>query len=135
MSNWLIKSETNFKATNKLNNDLYYCSSIHCSYYSCVQMMFHLLSNYLNKTDQQISNESYYGGLAEKGLHIWLIKTVFNEFTDTIDANNFNSNINDLRILRGKADYKNKIIIQREAEEARNKAYMTIEILKRNFNL
>lgn len=135
MSNWLIKSESNFKATNKLNNESFYYSSVHCSYYSCVQLMYHLLSFYLKKTEHEISVESHAGSLAEKGLHIWLIKTVFNEFKNSTDANSFNSNINDLKTLRGKADYKNRIIKQREAEEARNKAYLTIELLKRNFNL
>lgn len=97
-------------------------------------MMYHFLSTYLNKSDQQIKDDTY-NSSSQIGLHNWLIKTVFDEFKDSTEANDFNTKINELKLLRGKSDYQNKIIILSEAETARNTAYHALSILKRNFNL
>lgn len=97
--------------------------------------MYHLLRSQLEKTDKQIREESYEGSKIENGLHNWLINTFFKEFTDTTEANLFNTTISDLQALRVKSDYKNKKIIEGEAIAARDKAYLTISILKRNFKV
>src|ERR1700761_6565573 len=135
MSHWKAKSESNFNATNKLNLDSFYASSVHCSYYSCIQLMFHILSSHFNKTDLEINNESYEGGKLEHGLHNWLINKITKEFGSYIDSNSFGTTISDLQKLRVKSDYKNKYINDTEADNARNYAYQTISLLKRNFKI
>jgi len=135
MSHWSVKSASNFTATNKLNIDAFFASSVHCSYYSCIQFMFHILSVHFNKTDRQINDESYNGGKQAGGLHNWLFNTISNEIAGSVDANSFDTYITDLQDLRVKSDYKNQVIIEAQANEARNIASKTLVILKRNFKI
>ncbi|MEX8548910.1 MAG: hypothetical protein V5804_15035 [Mucilaginibacter sp.] len=97
-------------------------------------MIYHFLNVYLQKSEQQINNDTY-NSTSSIGLHNWLIKTVFDEFNDRSEANDFNTKINELKTLRKKSDYQNRIIQQNEAEKARDTAYETLNIIKRNFNL
>jgi hypothetical protein len=95
--------------------------------------MYHLLRSHLKKTDKEIREESYEGSKIQHGLHNWLINTIFLEFGSGDEANLFNTTISDLQDLRVKSDYLNKQIKDFEAADARNKAYLTLNILKRNF--
>jgi hypothetical protein len=133
MSHWKAKSESNFNATNKLNLEDFFAPSVHCSYYSCIQLMLHILSSHFNKTDKEINDESYEGSKLEHGMHNWLINKITGEFGSFIDANLFGTEITDLQTLRVKSDYKNKHINETQARDARNQAYKTLGLLKRNF--
>ena len=133
MSHWKVKSESNFNATNILNLESFFTSSIHCSYYSCVQLMYHILSSHFNKSDFEISDDSFEGATKHKGMHAWIINMITNEIGGYSDGNQFATIISDLQRLRIKSDYKNKHISDKEADDARNYAVITRQILNRNF--
>lgn len=137
MSNWKIKSSTNLSAAIKLISFDYSSSSVHCSYYSCIQMMLHILGSHFMKSDAEISDESYKGGQASNGMHNWLIKIIFKEMTiaNGSDAVKFNRYINNLKGIRVDSDYKNIEIKQGKAIQASEEAKETIKLLIRNFKV
>lgn len=51
------KSEINYAAAVLLQKQSLYPSVIHCAYYSCFQLMKHLLITNLGKSESDISNE------------------------------------------------------------------------------
>ena len=58
----LIKSVDNYKAAKFLVENQYYNSSIHCAYYSCYQLMKHILFNELmcpNELPKNNENDSH----------------------------------------------------------------------------
>jgi len=123
----------NYSATNNLIANAFFASSVHCSYYSCVQFMYHILSSHCQKSNRQISDESFDGSKVQGGLHNWLINTIFAEFGNKMDANTFDELITDLQFLRVRSDYKNEVIEIDHAISAKNTARKTLNVLKRNF--
>ncbi|MGB1018415.1 MAG: hypothetical protein ACPGVH_05060 [Chitinophagales bacterium] len=112
MSNWKLKSVENIESANSLIAKSKFCSSVHCSYYSNVQLMYHILRTEFKKTDSEIAIESKEGAKKHKGSHNWLINYFvrqigLKEFMAITDFNNF---INELKNARIKADYKNELI-------------------------
>jgi hypothetical protein len=95
--------------------------------------MYHILSSHFNKSDVEITDESFEGGAQHRGMHAWIINMITNEIGGFSDGNQFTTTISDLQKLRIKSDYKNKHISDKEAEDARNYAYITRQILNRNF--
>ena len=128
MSHLLTKSQENLQAAQILKNRSLFASSIHCSYYSCVQLMKHTLMQKMNKTSDEIDTESN-----GEGSHQWLIKEIFNilffDKNDWNTANNFNIGVNELKKLRMKADYKNKLIVASDSQNGIEKANNTNSIL------
>lgn len=133
MSNWEIKSGISFKASNKLMTDSLFNASVHSSYYSCLQYLLHLLSVRYNYDDSRIDNlnrettvttHKYVIGIIFKGL-----RQINPDY-----AVDFNDDIGALINGRVTADYKSKIIEQREAEELRQLAYKTLNQLKESYS-
>ena len=135
MSHWRAKSESNLKATNILDNEPFFASSVHCSYYSCIQFMYHILHSHFLKSDEEIDDESYAGSKVAGGLHNWLLNTIFAEINNRTDANTFDNLMSDLQILRVMSDYKNHSIDVNQALSAQDKAKKTIKVLSRNFKI
>ncbi|MFD0750612.1 hypothetical protein ACFQZS_10690 [Mucilaginibacter calamicampi] len=97
--------------------------------------MYHILSTHFGKSNKEISDESYDGGKLAGGLHNWLFNTISKEIGNALEANSFDTLISDLQDLRVKADYKNQPIIDKQGDQARNLAYKTLSLLKRNFKI
>ena len=107
LSHWKTKSDENLDATNNLIGNGLYSSIAHCAYYSCVQMMYHILSSHFMWDDQKISQDSTAGGRQDsQGIHVWLINTITKELSqeNTFDANQFHAAIVGLKRTRTKAD-------------------------------
>lgn len=120
MSELKGKSEESTKASNKLIEAMLLNSSIHCSYYACVQLMLHLLRSHFGKTELQVNNEGKSGSINENGFHNWLINMIVKEFArlDATDAAKFNTIINNLKFARATADYKNVMVSETQAIKA-----------------
>jgi hypothetical protein len=97
--------------------------------------MYHILSTHCQKTDEEISDESYQGSKVDGGLHNWLINKIFTEFGNQTDANTFDTLISDLQSLRVRSDYYNEEIDFYQANSARDKARKTLKVLERNFKI
>ncbi|MFA5012433.1 MAG: hypothetical protein WC644_10845 [Ignavibacteria bacterium] len=104
------KSEDNEKAANYLyNKKIHFPAVIHCSYYSCYQLMSYLLESFLNRDYDSIRNESNY---RDKSIHSISIKSIYRDLReyDTVKASDFNDKIAELKEMRNCSDYKNENI-------------------------
>lgn len=134
MSNWEIKSDMSFKSINKLLTELLFNASVHCSYYSCVQYILHILSSHLNMEDDEINNLNLTTTIST---HKYLRTTIYNSLRQINPeyAVDFNDDIGTLMGRRVTADYKNEVIFETEARELRDLAYSTLTMLKTSYNL
>ncbi|WP_338791858.1 hypothetical protein [Bernardetia sp. MNP-M8] len=111
-----------------------YATSIHCSYYACVQFMTHILYDYyemseedINIKQKQVSKEL--GG----GFHAWVINFFVIKllpFEGGKIAIDFSSNATQLKKWRVLADYKRKKITLCEAKQSQTYSKNILEILQ-----
>jgi hypothetical protein len=98
MSNLLKKSRDNHTASGILIDNGLHSTSVHCSYYRCVQHMLHIINEHFADERQDWS----------AGSHNYLIKRVGSALKERDDrkATSFNNDIQRLKKLRVKADYE-----------------------------
>ena len=53
------KSEINSDAAKLLHDKNYYAPSIHCSYYSCLQLMIYSLNSHFNFTEKYVKYNKF----------------------------------------------------------------------------
>ena len=137
MSELKSKSSQNITSALILINNNQFSSSIHCSYYACVQLMLHILRADFNKSEQDITDESQTGSQDEGGFHNWLINFIRGQFflRNNVDCRDFHSFITQLKGKRIKSDYKNKEIKPNEAREAYDYTQRIIKLLEKNFTV
>ena len=87
MSNWKTKSESSIKAAETLCEN-FSNQSVHCSYYSCVQFIYHIFHCHLNEKENnlekggtkrnfELSLKDEDGKIPTLGTHEWLHKELF----------------------------------------------------------
>jgi uncharacterized protein (UPF0332 family) len=115
------KSEFNIDAAKVLINNYLYAPSVHCSYYSCFQLMKYALKKIAGIEYEDLGKQIR---LSEQNTH----KFVINEIGKIIKRKNaydfryFNNNIRELKALREEADYENVEILIDKSEKALKKA-------------
>jgi hypothetical protein len=102
------KSEENAKAAQLLadRKNKYYAASIHCSYYSSIQMLMYILNTKYHIPYQQQEKEA---DSIRKGTHNYLIDEIgvrLKKKQDATQIRRIQKNIRDLKDLRKGADYK-----------------------------
>ncbi len=116
----------------------YYAASIHCFYYSSFQLISHIkLKNItLLNSDVKVMNS--------KNSHENAISIIFedrakslasNDMVGMNDLRKFHQNINHLKKLRVKSDYKEIIIEKDISLNAKSIASLINLFLKKNYNL
>jgi hypothetical protein len=124
-SNLKNKSGLNRAAADVLLKSNYYPSVIHCSYYSCVQLMKHNLIFIIGKTESQLIEEQR---KSNEGSHEVLINnTIIYLKSNNKDWKTFNTNINQLKKLRIESDYSN---INIDSDKGRKSLLLTDSVLK-----
>lgn len=127
MSHLIDKSITNSIAAKLLHQKALYSSVIHCSYYSCVQLMKHTWLNSMNRTDDELKRlyNSY-----KTGSHNVLINEIVN-FISTKFQNHkdFNIYILQLKRLRTLADYEEYFIDFESSEKSISLSKLSKKIL------
>ena len=104
MSYLKTKSDVNQMAAALLQKNSHYASVVHCSYYSCLQLMKHIVINTLGISEQQIETDLEYKG----GSHTYLINKITTYLQqERKDSRVFSSSITQLRRMRNTADYEN----------------------------
>ncbi len=99
----LIKSKENIESAWFLIEEGKNSSSVHCAYYSCIQVLKHIVLHILKKSEATIDAESK----AEGGSHLYLIKSVIRDLKSKgHNVVNLNNNFFDLKDLRVISDYK-----------------------------
>jgi hypothetical protein len=131
------KSDHNLKASGNLLTKSLCAPSVHCSYYSCIQLMLHILRSDLKKSDLEVDKESEAGSKNEGGFHNWLINLILRELVkkDFQLSRDFSTFVGQLKGLRVKADYKNVEISPNKAKEGLEFAQHVIEILQQKFKI
>lgn len=131
---WKDKATNNFSATNKLITEGLYNPSIHCAYYSCVQLMYHTLEVYCKMNEVDIQNQSN----DPKGSHIWIISKI-TTYVATLSsrkcARSFSDKLHELRRARIIADYHKDFIDEQKAVEARQCSYELNKYIEKIFSL
>jgi uncharacterized protein (UPF0332 family) len=137
MSNWKLKSEKNIKGAELLIRNSLCSSSVHCSYYSNVQLMLHILFTDIGKSESEIESDAKQGSIDENGYHNWLKNTITRELItrDFMIVRDFNNFLGQLKALRVKGDYKNSIINERKATDAVGFSKIIKEILEEKFSI
>jgi hypothetical protein len=122
------KSSESFSSATYLIAKGAFCSSIHCSYYSCIQFILDLFYENFKLSERQLSdeywNEKNKGG-GEGGLHVFYItkltETIYHKIGGT-ESSELNEQLNSLRIKRNKADYSRTAIGEKESNKSLKKA-------------
>jgi uncharacterized protein (UPF0332 family) len=134
MSELLSKSTQNLDSAQLLISKNYFAPSVHCSYYSTVQILIHLLLHELKFTQEKFDNDSENEG---KSSHVFAINTIFTEMDrrkERLKAVDFQRQIKTLKNYRVQADYKDLKIEQSLSEDSLEKAKSIKLILQKVFS-
>lgn len=121
------KSLQSIDSANKLKSDSLYGSSVHCAYYSCVQLSKHVLVNVLSKTDEIERNRGSF--------HRFFIETIRQELSNKnrFRSLDFQKKIANLKALREQADYTDEHITSDRSKQAIEDALFVNNILNTTF--
>ncbi len=134
MSEISLKSQENLNSGIILKKNKFYSSSIHCFYYSCVQIMIHILLTSLHKQETEIETESRNSGST---FHNWLINKIYTEHRK-INRNKslqFQRKIYKLKRIRVESDYKNIRVDYNKCDKSEKIAKEILNILNKDFSL
>jgi hypothetical protein len=103
------KSDFNMAGAELLHNNNLYAPSVHCAYYSCLQLNKYIIKSFIgiDYPDQKLECEAL-----NRRSHDYLIKKVLDE---VVKVNRFEyldlrREIYDLKAFREKSDYENELI-------------------------
>ena len=135
MSKIRQKSDFNIHAAERLLQETYYAPSVHCSYYSCFQLLKYTIKEFFNVDYvTQAVNISSSG----QGTHQYVINYVTSElrkFVSLEEYRNFKRTIKDLKQFRLESDYDDIEIDSDKGNKAFNKAKEIRTYLIKNFNV
>lgn len=116
MSQLLKKSAINEEAANALHKKDLYPSVAHCAYYSCLQLIKHILLNVLQVPPGDLATSQ---SSTREGSHEIMINKMTRHLNKTgKDYKTFNSKIGQLKRLRVDSDYENIMIDYSKSEES-----------------
>ena len=95
-----------------------FAPSVHCGYYSCFQKITYLLSEYYPDALKTIEEDG--AGQKKGNLHnktIQLFRKIHETVFDRAEAREVGRDLNDLKALRIKADYKNMKLHKKRQEK------------------
>jgi hypothetical protein len=126
------KSNENLNAGELLIRNSMLASSVHCFYYSCVQLMIHILISVFHMTEESIEDESRRAG---RGFHNWLINQIYVDYIrkNRRNARSFRRKIYNLKDVRIQADYKLIEIDANKSSEAKFISERIINMLKGDY--
>lgn len=133
------KSEINKEAAKLLHEKDYYAPSVHCSYYSCLQLMKYCLNSHFKLTEKEINTKvSQYTINNKDGSHNFYISFLFKEIktiSTTRESINFNNKINALKKIRTTADYGKEEILYNISNKALTLSGDIIEMIKKHLKI
>lgn len=135
MSVLIAKSDENISSAQLLIDNKCYASSVHCSYYSSVQLVISLLLNKFGYTAEKLETESK---SERKGSHVFAKNIIHQKMKDKgirFKATEFYREMGELKNKREKADYQEEIIDKDFSESAVKQAHTVNEILTEIFEI
>lgn len=135
MSKLKQKSEFNIDAAKLLIKKAYYAPSVHCSYYSCFQLMKFTIKDFSG-----IDYETQSVNISTTGQHthqyiINFISDELKKFVGIEESRIFKRTIKDLKQFREESDYENIEVSHDKGQTALDKANEIRQYLITNFNL
>ncbi|MFZ4543420.1 MAG: hypothetical protein ACOYOA_05180 [Saprospiraceae bacterium] len=134
MSHLLTKSMQNLESADILINANMFSASVHCSYYSCLQLIKHVLTSDLGMTIADIEKMT-----AGKSSHNAIINRAYDALLyyklNEVDAINLRTNISKLKMQRIKADYSADLTELLDSKICYETAHQTILIIHSNFSI
>ena len=133
MSNLKNKSELNIQAAKKLIEENLYAPSVHCSYYSCFQLLKFKMNDFFDISYEQLGVNT---SSSHKGTHKYIIDYIKNQIKNNIDRDTslyFSRQIKDLKLYRERSDYEEIEIRKDESDKAFRKAENVIKFIKDTF--
>lgn len=135
MSKIRQKSEFNIKAAEQLLKDAYYAPSVHCSYYSCFQLLKYTIKYFFNiDYETQAANMSIIGQKSHQYVVNYIAKELVS-FVPFEESRNFKRTIKDLKQFRIESDYENLEIDLVKGNDAFNKAQEIRSYVIKNFHV
>lgn len=123
------KSEVNFKSAELLKLNTCYCAAVHSAYYSCLQMMKHLLFEKAGYNELTLKEEQK--RRRQGSSHIVITRLVMKYMkSQSKSARNFNNEILLLKKMRVEADYTQIEVDLPQCEMAISKSILIHNILK-----
>ncbi len=135
MSKLKQKSDFNIDAASALLEQSLFAPSVHCSYYSCFQLLKYTIKDFFGiDYETQAVNIS----TSKQKTHQYVVNYITNELkslTSVIESRDFKRKINDLKQFRVESDYENIEISFDKGNEAFNKANEIRSYVINNFNV
>lgn len=129
------KSEFNLLAAELLLRENLYAPSVHCSYYSCLQLIKFSIKDFFEVDYSELSSNI---ASSKKNSHSYMIEFVKNEIRGKIDRQrerDFSRNIKDLKQFREESDYDDIEIVREMGEKALRLAIEVRLFLKQNLHV
>jgi len=128
------KSEFNFMAAELLmDKHQIYSSSIHCLYYSTLQLAKHIIIHVYGKTDHSIAQElNTATHKSHENVRNYIIEKL-KEKKQPFLIRDFNKNFNQLKVLRENSDYKEISISLDDALKSKDLSFELNKLLKKTF--
>ncbi len=127
-----FKSDENRRAADFLNEKGLHAPSVHCAYYSCLQLLKYVITFSLKKTEDDISRDM---NRSRSDSHIYFEKTVSNEIKDFSNRKIFVLKFRELKILRIASDYSLRKIQKQDSDEALKLSVEISKIIKNTFHV
>ncbi len=131
MSELKKKSENNLIASEFLIKQGLHASSVHCAYYSCLQLLKYSINFFFEVAYDELENNINY---SKGSSHKYIINYVFNELKSA-KYDNYETqhrNIKDLKEWRETSDYENTPIGSVESDRAYKTAKEFTTYIKEN---
>lgn len=122
MSKLRQKSDFNIDAASALIKQNLFAPSVHCSYYSCFQLLKHTIKDFSGIDYEAQSAEIY---KQKQKSHQYVINYITDELTSLagkFEARDFKRKINDLKQFRIDSDYENIEVNSEKGNKAFEKA-------------
>ena len=136
MSKLREKSEFNIEAAEMLIESFLYAPSVHCSYYSCFQLLKYTMNDFFDVSYEELSRKISNSKLST---HSYVIKYISNELivlTGKIESERkFTRKIKELKHFRAESDYENIEVSNDKGTQALQLAQGLRRYLITNFNL
>ncbi|MEH0007402.1 MAG: hypothetical protein V6Z82_01600 [Flavobacteriales bacterium] len=126
------KSELNEAAAELLIRESLHAPAVHCSYYSCFQLMKYTLKSALRISYKRQDRESQN---AQGGSHLYVRDHIVKKLVTRKEKNRFIDKFKDLKHRRKESDYRNIEIDRGKSETALRKAREIKRYLIQKFQL
>lgn len=135
MSKIRQKSNFNLEAANVLINNQLYAPSVHCSYYSCFQLLKYTIKCFFG---DDYNTQSVNISTGKEKSHQYVVNYVSNRlkgFVGLEESLKFKRKVNDLKQFRVESDYENIEVNLDKGTKAYEKAKEIRTYLIKNFNV